>query len=837
MRYLYKFLMILLVFPLAQFISGCGGSEEVVEDTGKMKDSVKIYTALETARLHYEKALRFNEQSDSKTSAEEFESTVNQLGKIDESTLEKHASWKKDYKELATSVVQDYLSSFSDISSSSKVFKLAKQNGVKYEKIEKKKYVTAFDPNDLPKGDKIKLEKNQYVEDYITYFQNGGRKYMDKWLYRSGKYFNLMRTILRENNAPEELIYLSMIESGLDPTISSWAGAIGLWQFMPTTGSAYGLYYDSYTDDKRDVEKSTDAAARHLKDLYNSFGDWYLAMASYNAGPGRVNSAIGKSGSSDFWTIRDYLPKETRNYVPQYIACALITLNPKDYGFNDVEYGPPLEYDRVTIKAQLTLSRIAELCNTDVETIRDLNSQLIQDMTPVFEDGYLIKIPKGAHKEFIKNYEAASDFDKYAFNPKYEGNEGTGTYSSTGSYSYYTVTDHQPEKCKNIVTTNGRSLIFHPIGDYEDIWSIAYKYDVRATDIRIWNHISYGAVQPKKGDSLSIWLTESKYNEMFGVKETVLEKQVTADTSSTIKTENNTANNQTSNNSDTNLTAENVLVNKEHRTENNETTKETTNETVPEKKVVVEKKETEKKETEKKVTKKESAQIYTVKKGDILAGIAEKYDVTIGEIKEWNDLETDKILVGQKLKIYSDKKITAKEEFKKSSKKQTYTVKEGDNLTAIADQYSVTVSQIKDWNDLESDVIIPGQVLKLYSDVKSDKEVVKKNKKAATYTVKSGDNLTAIADKFGVTVSEIKEWNNLTSDVIKEGQVLKLYPVKESTKKKEKETSKTEYYTVKKGDTLAKIADKYDVSISDIKKWNKLTDDNIMIGQKIIVKK
>jgi membrane-bound lytic murein transglycosylase D len=598
------------------------------------------------------------------------------------------------------------------------------------------------------------------------------------------------------------MIYLSVQESGLNPTIVSKAGAVGLWQFMPATGKAYGLYQDQYRDDRRDVEKSTDAAARHLKDLYRTFGDWYLAWGAYNAGPGRINSAISKSGSKDFWTLRSYLPGETKKYVPSILALSFIYRNPGDYGFKDPEIGKAISFDRVNIDGELTLEKVASYSESDIETIRELNSELVTDIVPDYDLPYQLRLPKGMYKTFIKNYKNSPEFrSNGSIEPEFAGNEASSIYSSEISVVTYEVAGYSPGDPVHVSSAEKKNKLTYTYRGNENLKNVADSFKVRESDIRRWNYLSWG-VKPKPNQQLAIYFTDKQYNAFYGIKEEPKDdvEDVKQDDTETIRNDYGKK--------DTEVKKKEEKVNEKK-----------------EEKVKTDKKE--------KKTPTEKLQNYTVKEGDYLSVIAESYGVTTAELREWNGIEGDKILVGQKLKIYSDKKVTETKEKTSNKKATSHVVEEGDNLSDIANTYNVSVADLKEWNDLDDDKIMIGQKL-VVAEPKTTKEKSPKektnNKKAKTHKVKEGENLTGIADKYDVTVEDLKEWNNIKKDVIVPGQEL---VVSKTTKTKEttKETSK-KTYKVKKGDTLASISEEYDISIKDIKKWNDLeSDGTIYIGQ------
>ena len=259
---------------------------------------------------------------------------------------------------------------------------------------------------DLPISD-IPLTLNSKVEYFLYYFQTNGKPSFSRWLSHSSRYIPMMKEILKREGMPEDLVYVAMIESGFQMHARSWANAVGPWQFISDTGRRYALRIDQWVDERKDPVKATAAAAMYLKELYGMFnGDWYLAAAGYNAGENKILRAISMYNTSDFWELSRgaYLKRETKEYVPKLLAAAIIAKNPARYGFTDIAYLTPIEFDTVTIPSRTDLNLVARLCDTSYETIRELNPDLRHWCTPPNYPDYLLKIPKGSKKLFVAEF-------------------------------------------------------------------------------------------------------------------------------------------------------------------------------------------------------------------------------------------------------------------------------------------------------------------------------------------------------------------------------------------------------------------------------------------------
>jgi membrane-bound lytic murein transglycosylase D len=249
--------------------------------------------------------------------------------------------------------------------------------------------------SDLP------LMMTDQVAGYISYFSNRGRGTFERAFARSGRYHDMIVSVLKQEGIPQDLIYLAQAESGFHPQAVSRAGARGIWQFMGSRARGYGLQHNLWVDDRQDPEKSTRAAAHHLRDLYAEFGDWYLAMAAYNSGPGTVQAAVRRTGYADFWELyrRNVLPKETRNYVPIILAMTIVTKNLSQYGFDDVSMDTPVAYDPVTINYPVDLHLVAECVDSTPAQLQELNPSLLRLTTPGV-GSFELHLPAGTRDQY-----------------------------------------------------------------------------------------------------------------------------------------------------------------------------------------------------------------------------------------------------------------------------------------------------------------------------------------------------------------------------------------------------------------------------------------------------
>ncbi len=371
-------------------------------------------------------------------------------------------------------------------------------------------------------SDDFPVVHNAKVQYFIDYYTGRGRKVFTRWLERSTRYLPMMREIFAEHGLPKDLAYLAMVESGFNTKAYSWAHAVGPWQFIKGTGKMYGLKRDWYRDERRDFEKSTKAAARFLRDLRDQFnGEWYLAVASYNAGPGKLRTAIRKYKTRDFWEISrgKYLQPETKNYVPKLMAVLTLAKDPERYGFTELNFQEPLQYEAVTIPSVTDLEIVAKMSGTSYEEIKQLNPELKRWSTPPNVKDYQLRIPAGMTAQFSEQYAKLSPSDRANY-MRYKIKKGDTLGALSQRYNVR-VNDimalnniRNPRSISigtNLVLPLKKGYSSRPVKELRDdyiktrrqvytvrsgdsLWSISRKFGVSQQQLRVWNRLGWSNV-------------------------------------------------------------------------------------------------------------------------------------------------------------------------------------------------------------------------------------------------------------------------------------------------------------------------------------------------------
>lgn len=709
----------------------------------------------------------------------------------------------------------------------------------KYSKADRQRFISTHNLGRLPKSD-VPLEMNERVIAWMDYFSGSGARHFRKYLQRSGKYVPMMRQILKKNGVPQDLVYIALIESGFNNHARSHASAVGPWQFIRSTGRHYGLRIDSWVDERRDPVKATHAAAKFFKKLYGDYAHWYLAMAGYNAGEGRVNSAIRKSGSKNFWVHADpskkYLKPETRDYVPKYIAATIMAKMPEKFGFGNVEYDKPLNYEIVVIDSQTDLVVAGKCAGVSRSTLEILNPELRLGATPPGVRHYGLKVPKGRKERFkvayakvprneriklvtykVKRRETLAKIArKYGVSTKAlarANSIGRKSRLHAGTELVIPIGAAYRQRVAKAETYGGRGRrTTYRVRRGDTLGGIARKHRVKVSQLKKWNRIR--GTRIRTGQKLKIYRRGGRTRVASSGK------------SGSVITR------------------------------------------------------------------------HKVRRGETVGGIAVKYGVKTADLRRWNGIKGNRIRAGQKLTVRSPASKVAS----KRASGGSYVVKSGDTPGTIAQKHGVRTSQLIAWNGLNKKrpvvrvgqkLVIKGGTVKktqgapLALNKTSTKKTTTKRSSGGTHTLASGQTLGHVAQMYGVSSKDIMRWNGIknpkrvragtklkikggkkkaamkkqtttvkkaaapapqaptmapaakTKDVasvptpsteLGAGTVTKTAPVKK------KATSRK--YKIKSGDSLWSVAQKHNVSVSQIKKWNGIGKSNkIKPGQSIVIKK
>ncbi len=570
--------------------------------------------------------------------------------------------------------------------------------------------------SDLP------LVTNDYVASFLTYFQNRGQGFIQRVLTRVGIYQPMISRVLRKYRLPQDLIYLAAAESSFNPHAVSSAGATGIWQFMRSRAEEYGLKINQYEDQREDPLASTIAAARHLRDLYKEFGDWYLAMAAYDAGPLSVQTAIERTGYANFWKLRDLhaLPVETQNYVPIIIATALIAKDPQAYGFN-VQPDPPLEEQHVVVTAPTDLRLVAELIDRPVKDLERLNPSLLTWATPLNESKYVLYLPPGTKDLYDKRIAEVPPSKRIWWRAvKVEQAESLSavarkyhiTRTALAEANHLDPGDN-PEIGTYLVLPlpRGRESLYRGFGrifNYrirpgDTLGSIAARFRVSVLRLREWNHIR--GTQIIAGRTLRLF---ARGEERFAHSGDYRVRRV------------------------------------------------------------------------------DGIREYRIQRGDTLSLIADHFHVTVADLRRWNGLGNSEIVAGRTLRLSGgnhNRTVASNHTVeRRRGAVNYYRVRRGDTLSVISSHFHVSVADLRRWNHLRGSSIVVGQTLRLTGasqarTVASIRPVSSQHGSVYHYRIHPGDTLAVIADRFKVTVSQIREWNHLRGSLITPGEILSLYGV------------------------------------------------------------
>ena len=395
----------------------------------------------------------------------------------------------------------------------------------------------------------IPIVMNAEVERFVRFFQTTHRKHFTKWLERSHAYLPVMKEVFKQKGLPEDLAYLALIESGYNPYAYSRARATGIWQFMRATGRRYHLDSDWWIEERRDPIKSTHAAAQYLKDLYNIFGSWYLAVAAYNAGEGKILRAVKKYKTDNFWTMSKYryLRRETKDYIPKFIAAMIIAKNPEKYGFDNLDYLPLYEYDEVVFEKPVDLHQVAESIEIDVEELKKLNPELRKWCTPLNANSYALKIPKDKKELLVLQKPLIPTLSKMDF-LNHKVHYGDTLWKIAHAYdtpidiikkvnslrtnairvgSVLMIPVEPGTKMKpirisnktqkaptsNVVTTDeidpqypNRKKVIYTVDEGDTLWDISRNFNISVQEIIAWNDLENHKIHP--GDHINLYLKD-----------------------------------------------------------------------------------------------------------------------------------------------------------------------------------------------------------------------------------------------------------------------------------------------------------------------------------------